>query len=155
MKIKAPVWRAIQLSGLTRGPVPSRRFRGGCVWRWEMARVFCTDPMGSSLLLAFTDPDLPWERLNSRVLLFPKAYAPQAGYTNPSQFNWSCREKRCAIVFMCNWSRIAEITPKQLTAYSRTSHGLMVQFISEAQTLLTCHINEVSYLANSLAAVRL
>lgn len=39
--------------------------------------------MGSSLLLAFTDPDLPRERLNSRVLLFPEAHAPQAW----SQFN--------------------------------------------------------------------
>lgn len=114
-------------------------------------RVFCTDPMGSSLLLAFTDPDLPWERLNSRVLLFPKAYAPQAGYTNPSQFNWSCREKRKS-VYVQLVKNCRDYT-EQLTAYSRTSHGLMVRFISEAQTLLTCHINESSYLANSLAAV--
>lgn len=148
MKIKAPVWLAIQLSGLTRGPVPSRRFRDGCVWRWEMA-VFCTDPMGSSLLLAFTDPDLPRERLNSRVLLFPKAYAPQAGYTNPNQFDWCCEEKRKSI-YVQLVKNCRDYT-KQLT----TSHGPMVRFISEAQTLLTCHINESSYLANSLAAVRL
>lgn len=116
-------------------------------------RVFCTDPMGSSLLLAFTDPDLPRERLNSRVLLFLKAYAPQAGYTNPNQFDWSCGEKRKSI-YVQLVKNCRDYT-KQLTAYSRISHGPMVQFISEAQTLLTCHINESSYLANSLAAVRL
>ncbi len=77
--------------------------------------VFCTDPMGSSLLLAFTDPDLPRERLNSRVLLFPKAYAPQAGYTNPNQFDWCCGERRKSVYVQL--VKNGRDYTKQLTAY--------------------------------------